>query len=351
VKRIATALTLLILASAASAFAADKPQAPFQVIVTSPEGLPVPDADIEISSSATVPPFNFTGRTDIAGKAEGELPGFTQGYTIKISKQGYKEFSQEVDFAAKKLKKGETAELKVTLPPITATEYYNEAAKAIRASDFVLANEKLGLALAADPKLGIAHAALAQVHLAQAEKAWLEQAKKDGKLDAAADVAALSKQHAEAALAAADQALAINADDVLALNGRFEALTSLDRKDEAEAALAVLAAKDRTPATAILLYNAGALASNSNKPEVARLRFQEALSVNPALHQAHSGLAELAIREKKLEEAVTQLDKAIAIAPRNFKAHDRRLEVLKQIGNKDRIAAAEQELAKLKSGS
>ena len=99
-KRIASALALLIVTSTAAALAADKPKAPFQVIVTSPEGLPVSDADIQISSAATVPPFAFTAKSDIAGKADGELADFDHSYTITVSKEGYKEFSQEIDFAA-----------------------------------------------------------------------------------------------------------------------------------------------------------------------------------------------------------------------------------------------------------
>ncbi len=350
--RIAAVLAaVLILPSTSSAFAAAKPKAPFELLVSTPESLPVAEADVQITSATTTPPFAFAGKTDAAGRVAGELADFVSTYSITVTKAGYKDFLKDVDLAAnKKLKKGELLKLTVTLALITAAEYYNEGAKAVQARDFVLAQAKLELAVATDPKLTIGYSALAQTHLAQAEKPWIEQQKKDGKLDPAADVAAASKQHLEAALAATDQALALDAADLLALNGRYEALAALGRKDEAEAALAVLAAKDRTPATAVLLYNAGAQASNAQQLEVARLHFAEALAIHPGLHQAHSGLAELAIREQKFEEAVTELGKAIELAPRNFKAHDRRIEVLKKIGDKARIAAAEQELAKLKSG-
>lgn len=349
--RIASVLAAaLILTSTSFAFAAAKPKAPFELIVSTPEGLPVAEADVQITSATTVPPFAFTGKTDAAGKSAGELADFVNTYAIAVTKAGYKDFLKDVDLAAnKKLKKGELLKLTVTLALITAAEYYNEGAKAVQARDFGLAQAKLELAVATDPKLTIGYSALAQTHLAQAEKSWLEQLKKDGKLDPAVDVATVSKQHMEAALAATDQALALDPADLLALNGRYEALTALGKKDEAEAALAVLAAKDRTPATAVLLYNAGAQASNAKQLDVARLHFEEALAINPGLHQAHSGLAELDIREQKFEEALTELGKAIELSPRNFKAHDRRIEVLKKLGDKERIAAAEKELARLKS--
>ena len=129
------------------------------------------------------------------------------------------------------------------------------------------------------------------------------------------------------------------------------------RTADAEAALAVLAEKVRTPATAVLLYNAGAQASNAKDTdkakqiEISRRYFEQALAINPNLYQAHNGLAELDIREEKFEDAVAELSKVVEISPRNFKAYERRIEVLKKIGDKARIAAAEQELAKLKSGS
>jgi len=351
VNRITAVLAaVLILTSTSSAFAAAKPKAPFQITISAGEGVPVADADLQITCAATAPPFVFTGKTDAAGKLGGELADFTHTYIIQVTKAGYHDFSQEVDLAAKKLKKGELLELTVTVAPITAGEYYNAAAKALNEGDFALAQAQLELAVATDPKLTLAYGALAQAHLAQSEKSWFDKLKKEGKLDGTIDFAAASKQHLEAALAATDQALALDPADVLALNGRYEALEALGKKTEAQAALAELASKDRSPAVAVLLYNAGAKASNAQQIELAREHFQAALAINPGLHQAHAGLAELAIREKKYDQAVTELDQVIEISPRNFKAHERRIEVLKTLGDKERTAAAEQELAKLKSG-
>jgi len=348
---------VLLLATSGSAFAAEKPKAPFEVIVTTPEGSPVEGADVTISSATTVSPFSFSARTDASGKCTGEFVEFKGLYSIKVVREGYKEFTQDLDFATTKFKKGELATIKVSLPKIPAADYYNAGAKEINGGDFSSAQANFEKATAADPLLAIAHSALAQAHLAQADPAWLQKKKSEGKLDAGLDVAAESKRHAEAALVSADAALALAADDVPALNGRFEALGLLGRTADAEAALAVLAEKVRTPATAVLLYNAGAQASNSKDPDKAKMiessrrYFRLALEINPTLYQAHNGLAELAIREEKFEDAVTELGKVVELQPRNFKAYERRIEVLKKIGDKARVAAAEQEFAKLKSGS
>ena len=347
----------LLLATTPSAFAAEKPKAPFEVIVATPEGSPVEGADVAITSATTVSPFSFTARTDAAGKCAGELVEFKGLYSLKVVKEGYKEFAKDLDFDTTKFKKGELASIKVTLPQIPAADYYNAGAKNINEGDFPSAQANFEKATAADPKLALAHSALAQAHLAQADSAWLQKRKSEGALDASLDLAAESKRHAEAALASADAALALSPEDVAGLNGRFEALSLLGKTAEAEAALAVLAEKVRTPATAVLLYNAGAQASNSKDPdkarqiEISRRYFQQALTINPNLYQAHNGLAELDIREEKFEDAVAELGRVIEISPRNFKAWERRIEVLKKIGEKGRITAAEQEFAKLKAGS
>ena len=321
---VATVAAVLFLGASALAFAADKPKAPFEVVVTTPEGAPVADADVAITSTVTVPPYSFTGKTDAEGKSAGELADFKSAYTIKVVKTGYKEFTQELDFATTKLKKGQVATLKVSLPAITATEYYNEGAKALQAKDLARAAAQLELAIAADPKFTKAYSVLALIELEQSQ--WAK------------------------ALAHADQALALDPNDLHALRSRYEALTGLGDKPGADAALTTLAAKDRTPEVAKLLYNAGAQAGNAKEVEVARARFNEALAIDPTLHQAHSALAELAIKEKKYPEAVAELDKAIAAAPRNFKAYERKIEVLKVMGDKAGAEAAEKALAALKAG-
>ena len=66
---------------------------------------------------------------------------------------GYKDFTQELDFTTSKLKKGQLASIKVSLPPITAVEYYNDGAKALRRRTSSAPTAQLELAIAADPKL------------------------------------------------------------------------------------------------------------------------------------------------------------------------------------------------------
>lgn len=313
----------LLLATTAAAFA-EKPKAPFEVVITTPEGAPVADADVAISSATTVSPYSFTAKTDAAGKCSGELVEFKGLYSIKVVKEGFKEFTQELDFTTTKFKKGELASLKVTLPQITAVEYYNEGAKATQAKDLARAAAQFELAVAADPKFAKAYSVLALIELEQRQ--W------------------------DKALAHADQALALDPADMQALRSRYEAFAGLGDKAQAEAALTELAAKERTPEVARLLYNSGAQAGNAKEVEVARARLHEALAIDPTLHQAHSALAELAIKEKKYPEAVAEIDLALAAAPRNFKAYERKIEVLKAMGDPAGADATAKKLAELKAG-
>lgn len=314
----------LLLASTAPAFAADKPKAPFEVVVTTPEGAAVVDADVAISSASTVAPYSFSAKTDATGKCTGQLVEFKGMYTFKVSKEGFKEFTKDVDFDTAKFKKGELASIKVTLPQITAVEYYNEGAKATQTKDLTRAAAQFELAIAADPKFAKAYSVLALIELEQSQ--W------------------------DKALAHADQALALDPADMQALRSRFEAFSGMGDKVKSEAALTDLAAKERTPEVARLLYNSGAQAGNAKEVEVARSRFREALAIDPTLHQAHSALAELAIKEKNYSEAVAELDLAIAAAPRNFKAFERKIEVQKAMGDQPGADATAKKLADLKAG-
>ncbi len=315
---------ILLLATTAAVFAADKPKAPFEVVVTTPEGAPVEGADVAISSATTVSPFSFSAKTDAAGKCTGELVEFKGLYSIKVVKEGFKEFAQDLDFTTTKFKKGELASLKVSLPPITAVEYYNEGAKATQAKDLTRAAAQFELAIAADPKFAKAYSVLSLIELEQSQ--W------------------------DKALAHADQALALDPADMQAQRSRYEAYAGLGDKAKAEAALTELAAKERTPEVARLLYNSGAQAGNAKEVEIARGRFREALAIDPTLHQAHSALAELAIKEKKYPEAVAEIDLAIAAAPRNFKAYERKIEVQKAMGDQAGADATAKKLAELKAG-
>lgn len=324
IRRLSLSLFSLLLVAAAAAQAKDPETRPFELIVADPAGLPVAGALISIQDAAGVKvELSAAGITDAAGKVTGTFPDAVASYNLDLTKDRFRAQKQTLDLASQKLKKGQMAVIRLTIEPITKEEDYANAVKAIQAKDMAAAEANLRLALATDPQFTKGYEVLAMVQLEQ-------------------------KKFAEG-LATAEQALALEPANLSALRSRYDALSGLEKVAEADAALAELAAKDRSPDVARLLYNAGAQAVNAKNPEKASSLFNEALAIDPNLYQAHAALAEMAIADKNYAEAVKELDKVIAIAPRNFKAFERKIEVLKADSKAAEAAEVEKALAALKS--
>lgn len=317
--------SLVLLAGAVQA--AKKPEArPFELQVVDPAENPLSGALVTMKApDGTMLELTLQGLTDDAGKVSGTLPDAAAAYDVSVSKSRYHPQQPTIDFAGQKLKKGQTALIKITLEPFTAYDDYAAAVKALKAKDLGTAEANLKSAVALDPKLVKGYEVLAMVQLDQ--KRW------------------------EEALASADQALALEPENLSALRSRYDALAGADRAEEADAALTALAAKDQSSDVAKLLYNAGAQSVNAKEPEKARGYFDRALEIDPKLYQAHAALAEIAIADKKYEDAVAQLDLVVGLAPRNFKAYERKIEVLKALGKTADADAAAKKLAELKAGN
>ena len=212
---------------------------------------------------------------------------------------------------------------------LTSEHVYNEAAKMINAGGHKTAQdgarvvELLEKATTLKPDLVEGWRALAFVYLDTARPAE--------------------------ALAATEKTLALVPTDPEALRNRYDALTALGRKEEASAALDALVANVKTPDTARLLFNRGVDAMKIPDAAAARASFEQALVVDPNLHQAHSALAEMAIGDKNYPVALAELDKVLALAPRNFKAWERKVEVLKALGKTKEAADEEKKLAAAKA--
>lgn len=92
------------------------------------------------------------------------------------------------------------------------------------------------------------------------------------------------------ALAASEQALAINAEHVEAANFRAMALIGLGRKDEAMQTVDF--ALQREPDNAMSHSNQGWNCLHKNDPKAAQVHFREALRLAPELDHARTGLLE-----------------------------------------------------------
>jgi tetratricopeptide (TPR) repeat protein len=348
-RSLALAGALALLAAAPPLVARDR--FPIEVTVKTSDGKPVEAARVLVVSKAGGD-FRIEGPTSRRGRFEGELPDFGRLYRLTVSKEGSATFDRDIDLAAQNLTEGMTAEVGITLLPPEAASSHNEGIRALEAGDAVLAEAKFREAITLDPTMPEPRLALAatlrrQNRIEDAIRALEEAATAIPTNIQILDTLAfehLELKRFEPALSAADRALSIAANDAEALRNRYDALVGLDRQEDAEAALDAIAEKNPSPETARLLYNAGATASNAKQFERARHRLAQALAIDPKLYQAHAALAEIAIGEKDFEGALAELDKTLAISPRNFKAFERKIEVLRALGREADAAAAEEQL-------
>jgi len=293
-----------------------------EVRVLAPQAKPLAGVAVAIAA-VDGEPFAANETTNDSGLAFFELPSAKRAYRLDVTHADFAPFTETFDLGARRAPRGETLRLEVELLLLTAADVYNRGVRALQGGDRDAAAAEFRRAVDMDPGLA---------------QGWNVLA-----------VLALDGRRFDEALAAAERALALGPDDVAALRSRFEALVGLERADEADAALTALAAKDASPELSRVLFNAGATAANAGQAERARLRLEQALSRDPALWQAHSALAELAVREHQLEQALARLEQALAIAPRQVRTWQRKIDVLRALGRADDAAAAEQQLAALRA--
>jgi tetratricopeptide (TPR) repeat protein len=315
------ALALALFAAVAPAAFA-KAKSKLELIVKGADGKPVAGVHLTVTVTSGEA-FSASGITDEKGRFKAEIPDFDRAYQVEAKKEGYVTRVYPLQPPEQGLRPGATAEYSVALTARGPIEMYNEGVQALQAKDTAAAAARFEEALSAKPDFKEARRVLPMIYL--------------------------DLKQPEKALAVAEQELATDPADALALRDRFEALSALGRKEEAKAALHTLAEHDKSPEVGKLFYNAGVEAWNGKDAVLARKYFDEALAVDTRLYQAHVALAEIHIFEKKYDEAVADLDRALAITPRNFRAHERKIEILKAAGKAAEAAEAEKALAALKA--
>lgn len=313
----------LALALPGALVAAKNPAHPIVLLVAGEQGEKLEGVQVKLTAGGEKP-FETGGVTDAKGEFHGELADFTRAYKLTLDKKGFLHYEQTLDFGAAQLKEGMVAQVNVKLTVDRGPDpvaLYNEGVKAIGANDFPGAIAKFEAAVTGKADLWQAWSVLAMLYT--------------------------DAKRYDDAIGAADKALAVTPDDGRSLRARYDSLAA--KKDAgADAALEALAAAAPSTETATLMFNAGVSAMTATNYELAEKRFRGAVAMDPKLSMGHVALAELRIRDKKYEEAVTELDAAIAASPRNFKAYERKIDVLKAINDPKRVKAAEEALAAAK---
>jgi tetratricopeptide (TPR) repeat protein len=264
--------------------------------VTDPEGKPVPGAQIVIEFAEGVS-RKFEVKTDRRGEfiQIGLAPGnykvtatveklgtLTQTHRVRLGATAEANFafvpgSGAVDLAAA----AKAAELK---------KMFEEGVAASRANNFDVAIEKFTSALAVAPScydcyynIGFAH--LQKKDDKQAEAAWLK-------------------------------ALELKADYTEALNALATLYNNQKRFEEAAAMGAKAAASAGSAGgSADAVYNQGIILWNQGKIPEAKVKFEEALTINASHPEANYRLGMALLNEGKLAEAIGSFEKYLQLAP------------------------------------
>ncbi|MCP4201436.1 MAG: tetratricopeptide repeat protein [bacterium] len=99
---------------------------------------------------------------------------------------------------------------------------------------------------------------------------------------------------------------------------------------------------------AILVFNEGAAAASAGDLETAEQKFDEAITLDPDLPEAHAALSALWLASDRFAEAATAADRALELEPGNIRAMEIRYQAHKALGNE---AEAAQALAELQAAS
>ncbi|HEX2642092.1 MAG TPA: tetratricopeptide repeat protein [Thermoanaerobaculia bacterium] len=195
-----------------------------------------------------------------------------------------------------------------------AANVYNEGVQALNAGETTAAIAKIEEAAQVDPNLPEAPRLLAALYLD-------------------------TKQY-DKALAAADRALALKADDARTILVRYDILKAKG-DPQAGAALEAAAKASPSPEIAKRFFNTGAELVRENKSDDAINYFKRASEVDPTLTPAYIAVANQYLRRKDYKAAVAAAETLLQREPQNLEALTIRYEALKAAGDKAGAAAAQ----------
>jgi tetratricopeptide (TPR) repeat protein len=297
------ALTSLVIVAAASAQQAGR----IAGTVTTPDGTPLEGVTIIVSSETLdreiVKTTNKKGKFTVA-HSDASLP-----YMYKFEKEGYQTMVLPVDPPI-----GGTLSRKFTMLPVSAASpdagaapgdgaptggslairAFNEGVEAQRLGDLDLAVESYRKAAQADPDMAAARTALAAVAL-------------------------LSEDYATAAVEA-EAALAIDPQDVRAMQIRFDAYRNLgDEAKTSEAAAALREVGDLDTAAA-RLFNEGVDAYNAGDIATAQSKFHQVIELSPDMVAAYLALARISLSQGSGAEALAMAQSVLEREPDDTRA-------------------------------
>jgi tetratricopeptide (TPR) repeat protein len=298
-----TAVSSILIVTDASAQAAGRVAG----TVTTPDGTPIEGVTITITAETLK--LEIVKTTNKKGKFTVAHSDATANYNYKFEKDGYQTMVLPVDPPIGGTEVRQFTMLPATAPPpdagaetgggapsggSLAIRAYNEGVEAQRLGDLDLAAESYRKAAKADPELAAARTALAAVAL-------------------------LAEDYATAA-AEAEAALAIDPEDVRAMQIRFDAYRNLGDEAKASEAADALRRVGDLDAAAARLFNEGVDAYEAGDISTAQSKFQQVVQLSPDMVAPYLALAQISLAQGSAAEALAMAQSALERAPDDTRA-------------------------------
>ncbi len=198
---------------------------------------------------------------------------------------------------------------------------FNEGVEAQRMGDLDLAVAKYRQAAEMDPELAAPHTALAGV--------------------------ALIREDWETAAAEAEAAIAVDPEDVRAMQIRFDAYRNLGQEAKASEAAAALREVGDLDAAAARIFNEGVDAYTAGNLAMAQSKFQQVVQLSPDMVAPYVALAQISLTQGSPAEAVAMAQSALEREPDDTRALKVAFDGARLTGDTDTAAQALDRLVEL----
>jgi len=296
--------------------------------VVDPGGQPVGGVTITVTTPDSEN-FELVKTTNKKGSV---VLSFTRGdwqYEISLEKEGYQAKTERLRLAGAGTQKAQWI-----LEPKTAAaahpegvkaggggkvmRTFNEGVEAQRMGDLDLAVAKYRQAAEMDPELAAPHTALAVV--ASIREDW------------------------ETAAAEAEAAIAVDPEDVRAMQIRFDAYRNLGQETKTSEAAAALREVGDLEEAAARIFNEGVDAYKAGDVATAQSKFQQVVQLAPEMVAPYIALAQISLAQGSSAEALAMAQSALEREPDNTRALKIAFDGARLVGNNE---AAEQTLDRL----
>jgi len=301
-----------LLAMPGVAAKSNKPPSVLNGVVLSMQDEPLTGVAVEFKpkDGGDLPP---TVTTDDKGAFSIEL--HAGEYVLKLSRDGLVPFERPIS-----VPEGQQQSLRVQMLDASmgqrnaAIDAYKAGVKAYQAGDVVAAIRQLQESAAADSTFAESLSLLADLHFAQ------------GSFAESAD--------------AAERYLSLEPDDREIQARAYQAYRRAGNQAKVDEWRALLVETGAAKQMAIDVYNEGAQANQEGNIDSAVERFQVALDLDPALAEAHAGFAAIYFNQSRYDEALTAVERALALKPDDASSLRIRFLIHDQTGNQAAADAA-----------